>query len=284
MNIQLDTIHLPSFFSGSQNNVIKEWRCHAVRSMQVLSHYMRYNELTLAGSAIGINLGLIAICEKIMDFASHRFSDQFQNPWVYHSSSFFLQSLVAGGGIYAINRILNLQLNNTFLALSVISSMALKIIWQKVISPEISHWCVGNAKIEEAAKGKKTSEEEVLEEENETKQDDAEKKQPIKANLEPKKNASGEKENIKIESKKEAEPELVKTAVPLPEADELEQEEEEDDVLDDQLMEQPTITPRSELVEEELELHDMELPPSGGTESMLESAVFNPRLAAIDRF
>lgn len=276
MNIHLESIHLPSFFSGTQNNIMGELHCHCVRSMQILSNYMRYNELTLASSVFGINLLLIAGAEKTMDYTSPLFQgDFFQRAWVRHSSSLIFKSVFAGAFLYGINRLMNLQLNNTLLAISVVSSIALKALWQHVISPEISSCWKGDGEIEEE-KNQRVVEEEALKKEQE------DEIQLIEEEAVPKATDLVEANKIETEEKIA---EGVKTAEEE-EAEGLESPREdvlaEEDVLDELAKEGR----ESPLIEEDEKGKPFGVTPvpSGGAESMMESAVFFGQIEDLGRF
>lgn len=141
MNIQFESIYLPSFFSGVENHGFGDLQGHIVRNVEILSQYVRYNELTLAGSVLAINLGFISLAEKIMKFAPERLNGQFfQRPWIYHPSVILFKATVVGAGLSVVNRYLNLQLGPSHMAISVAASIALKILWKNVFSPELNLW------------------------------------------------------------------------------------------------------------------------------------------------
>lgn len=269
MNIHLDSIHLPSFFSGTQNNIMGELHCHFVRSMQILSNYMRYNELTLAGSVFGINLMLIAGAEKTMDYTSPLFQgDFFQRAWVRHSSSLIFKSVFAGTFLYGINRLMNLQLNNTLIAISVIASLALKALWQNVICPDsdISSFWKGNGKVEEA-KSELATEKKAVEEERE------DEPQLIEEEEEAVPKATDLAETNKIE--------IVKKIAEESQDDENKEIDDPESPRENVLAEKEALNELKEgrespLTEEEEKGKSFGVTPvpSGGAESMLESAPF----------
>lgn len=290
MNVYLDTIHLPSVFSDSQSNILGELRSHIVSSVQVLSNYMRYNELTLAGSVLGINFGLIALSDKIMDiglfrfFHSERLEEFLQRPWVQLTNTLLLRSIVVVSGITALNHLMKLRLCMIHIALSVVAAIALKVLWEKAIAPEInSLW------------GKKTQTEEKtlidsvdIEDSDES---DWSETQPVehelveevedkKKGLDTNKSNPGAQEKESTSKKEEVggnPSEVLNQLIEGMTSDKLSEKgalsESMEEILDDQLMgEIPIFIPDAE---KDIEFEGSTLLPSSGTASLLESKVFH---------
>lgn len=163
MNIYLENIHLPNFFSGDPDTFIGALGSRIASNMNVVSNTIRYNELTYGGAILAINLGLLYLSEKIITFASQHFSSS-KSEWVrvrYFSSILFKCTFV-GVGVYAINNLMNLQLKPYLLAISVISTIALQLLCQKVID-----WVAASSKGNSITKetGKKNPDEENLKDE-----------------------------------------------------------------------------------------------------------------------
>lgn len=136
MNIFLDAIHLPNVFSGSQDTVVGQLGIQITKQMKVVSHYMKYNEITLGGSVMAINFALLAIAEKIAEFASHYFQrDIFKKPWLKATSSFLFKGTVMGGFLYGIDHLMDLKLHYAILIGSVVTTLFLQIIGKKLFCP-----------------------------------------------------------------------------------------------------------------------------------------------------
>lgn len=131
---QLDYIHLPSFFSGTQN-LMNGLRSHMGQGIQSLSAYLRYNELTLGGSVITINLVSIAAAEIFMKgtLGSERVAF-LQKPMI----RFAVWTIGAAAGICACNYLLKLQLDHVHIVASVAIAILLKFSWQTLRHTPVS--------------------------------------------------------------------------------------------------------------------------------------------------
>lgn len=143
MNIHLlESIHLPNIFSGTPGVVFGKLQEHFIRNMEFLSHYMRYNELTLGASILTLNLACIALAEKVLCWASEKFkSEFFQKTWVQHSAKCLFKCAVAHAGLSMMNAIIKLQLSQAFIAVSVVATVALELLFRKLSGLEWKGCC-----------------------------------------------------------------------------------------------------------------------------------------------
>lgn len=259
MNTYFNSIHVPSFlYSGSLSEIATEFRGRINSNLQVLAVWIRYNDATLAGSIVGINWGLLYLSEKTISFVSPLFKgDFFNKPWLRHSSSWLFRIISVGAGIHAINHAMDLQVTPPLLAASVVTTIALKLFWQKVLTPGISHFWSGKPKVGAAAN-------EVEEIEKEEDPDLKEEESVSSTHSSPRDLAGSQQGNR---------PSLNTTVL-------------DDAILDDH---PPTRPPSARLESEELvketELHETcSAVESGGTESMLQTGRLDPTLAYLRQF
>lgn len=145
MSIYFDSIHLPPFFSGSLSSFAGELNSRVVRAIQGLSYCIRYNELTLLAATTLFNLGSITVSEIIMRRMPERLRfENLKNDRVRDFSILLFKSAVAGAGLSGLNYLLQLQLTPILIAASAVSTVALQLLWQKVISPELNRYRVKN--------------------------------------------------------------------------------------------------------------------------------------------
>lgn len=141
MKIFLESIQLSDYLSSTQN-FLGQLHQHIVRNLQVLSSYLRYNQFTLAISTIGINLSLLALSEKVITMTSPKFHGEFfKKSWVQQTSSFLFKNVVLLTGLTTLNHLLDLQLTKTYLCVSVVSTVALQVLWKEVIAKGIDAQC-----------------------------------------------------------------------------------------------------------------------------------------------
>lgn len=137
MRTQLESIYLPSFLPESGSHILGNLQAHAVRHLQRLSQYVRYNELTLGCTIAAVNLGCFALADKVLQFAPRSFEGLAErNPWAHRTSVAAVQGAVAGLGMTVVNKTLNLQVDPSLIAISIVASMALKHLWKQFLAPE----------------------------------------------------------------------------------------------------------------------------------------------------
>lgn len=132
--MNLFPVHLPNFFSESQDTFVGALRTKMGHQIQVI----KSNPWSLGASVFALDLVCLYIAEKISSKFSYNRYEFLKKAWVQTSISYTFKAVFMGGAIVGLNYLFNLNVKRMFLAISVISTLAFKILWNKYYPPSLT--------------------------------------------------------------------------------------------------------------------------------------------------
>lgn len=129
---------MPSFLTSNSDNLVGEIRNRIVRVFQSVNNGIHYNQLSLATTTALINLVWITVAESIIRrfLPNQCHPEALEKTWRGQVAVLLVRITSASAGLSVINSLIKLEITPQYIAASVASTVALQLLWQKVLVPE----------------------------------------------------------------------------------------------------------------------------------------------------
>ena len=129
---------MPSFLTSNSDNLVGEIRNRIVRVFQIVNNGIHYNQLSLAATTALINLVWIKVAESIIRrfLPNQCHPEALEKTWRGQVAVLLVRITSASAGLSVINSLIKLEITPQYIAASVVATVALQLLWQKVLVPE----------------------------------------------------------------------------------------------------------------------------------------------------